>query len=81
LTIPLNKKIARWDTGNRAHLTTLGHFHQKVDGGSFLVNGSLIGYNEFAQAIGASYEPPQQVFYLIDARNGGEKTVVAPVFV
>jgi hypothetical protein len=81
LTIPLNKKIAKWDTATRANLTTLGHFHQKVDGGSFLVNGSLIGYNEFAQAIGASYEPPQQVFYLIDARNGGEKTVVAPVFV
>jgi hypothetical protein len=81
LTIPLNRKIARWDTATRASLTTLGHFHQKFDGGSFLVNGSLIGYNAFAQAIGASYEPPQQVFYLVDARNGGEKTVVAPVFV
>jgi hypothetical protein len=81
LTIPLAKKIAKWDTATRANLTTLGHFHQKFDGGNFLVNGSLIGYNEFAQAIGASYEPAQQLFYLIDARNGGEKTVVAPVFV
>lgn len=81
LTIPLNKKVAKWDTATRASLTVLGHFHQKFDGGSFLVNGSLIGYNEFAQTIGAAYEPPQQVFYLVDARNGGEKTVVAPVFV
>lgn len=81
LTIPLNKKIASWNTASRANLTVLGHFHQKFDGGSFLVNGSLIGYNQFAQAIGASYEQPQQLFYLVDARNGGEKTVVAPVFV
>lgn len=81
LTIPLNKKIANWDTATKASLTVLGHFHQKYDGGRFLVNGSLIGYNEFAQTIGASYEPAQQVFYLVDARNGGEKTVVAPVFV
>lgn len=81
LTIPLNKKIAKWDTATRANLTVLGHFHTKFDGGNFLVNGSLIGYNEFAQTIGAPYEPPQQVFYLVDARNGGEKTVVAPVFV
>lgn len=81
LTIPLNKKIAKWDTGRRVNLTVLGHFHQKFDGGNFLVNGSLIGYNEFAQAIGAQYEPPQQVFYLIDARGGGQKTVVAPIFV
>lgn len=81
LTIPLNKKIAKWDTGRRVNLTVLGHFHQKFDGGNFLVNGSLIGYNEFAQVIGAQYEPPQQVFYLIDARGGGQKTVVAPIFV
>jgi len=81
LTIPLNKKIARWDTATKANLTTLGHFHQRVDGGNFLVNGSLIGHNTFAQAIGCSYEPPQQVFYLIDARGGGQKTVVAPIFV
>lgn len=81
LTIPLNKKIAKWDTARRADLTVLGHFHQKFDGGSFLVNGSLIGYNQFAQVIGASYEQPQQVFCLIDARGGGQKTVVAPIFV
>jgi len=81
LTIPLNKKIASWDTATKANLTVLGHFHQKTDGGRFIVNGSLIGYNEFAQTIGAGYEPAQQVFYLVDARNGGEKTVVAPVFV
>ena len=81
LTIPLNKKVASWDTATRASITVLGHFHQKFDGGKWLVNGSLIGYNEFAQTIGAQYEPPQQVFYLVDARNGGEKTVVAPVFV
>lgn len=80
ITIPIRKKIAAWDKAQAADLTIMGHFHQRMDGGDFLVNGSLIGYNEFAQAIGASPEEPQQQFFLIHARNGGEKSVVAPIW-
>jgi hypothetical protein len=80
ITIPIRKKLAAWDKAQPANLTIMGHFHQRMDGGDFLVNGSLIGYNEFAQAIGASPEEPQQQFFLIHARNGGEKSVVAPIW-
>jgi hypothetical protein len=81
VTIPLRKKIAQWDKSIRAHLTCLGHFHQRQDGGDFIVNGSLIGYNEFAQTIGASPEAPVQSFFLIHNRNGGEKSITAPIWV
>lgn len=77
ITVPVNKAIAGWNRSRTAHLDCFGHFHQRFDGGNFLANGSLIGYNEFALAIKASYEPPQQQFALIDSRHG--KTVVAPI--
>lgn len=80
ITIPIRKKIAAWDKAARADLTVMGHFHQFLDGGDFLVNGSLIGYNEFAQAIGASPEEARQAFFLIHARNGGQKSIVAPIW-
>ena len=52
---------------------------QFFDGGNFISNGSLIGYNAFAVKIGASYEPPRQAFCLIDSKRG--KTGVFPIFV
>lgn len=80
ITIPIRKKLAAWDKAIRADLTVMGHFHQRIDGGDFMVNGSLIGFNEFAQAIGASPEEPQQSFFLVSARNGGQKSMVAPIW-
>lgn len=77
LTVPLNKAVYGWNRGRRADLDVLGHFHQFFDGGNFVVNGSLIGYNDFALAIKASPEPPVQAFFLIDSKFG--KTVVCPV--
>jgi hypothetical protein len=79
ITIPLNKMIDRWNKSYRVYLDMLGHFHQKFDGGNFLVNGSVIGYDAYAISIGASPEPPQQVFFLMDNRKG--KTVVAPIII
>jgi len=78
VTVPLNKAIAQWDKLQKADLDILGHFHQKFDGGKFIVNGSLIGYNAYALSIKASYEKPTQVFFLISKKHG--KTVVAPIF-
>lgn len=77
LTIPMNKAIAQWDKTIRADLTCCGHWHSQLDGGNFLVNGSLIGYNAFALFIKAPYETPRQLFFLIDKKRG--KTTVAPI--
>jgi hypothetical protein len=80
LTIPLNKAIAQWDRAMKADLTLVHHFHQRFDGGHFLVNGSLIGYNTYAQAIKAAFEEAQQQFFLIHARGGGQKSGVFPIW-
>jgi hypothetical protein len=74
----VNKKIAKWNQAIKADLDVFGHFHQMTDGGHWICNGSLIGYNTFALQIGASYEEPQQAFFLIEESKG--KTLVAPIF-
>lgn len=78
--IPLRKAISQWDKMKKANLTVMGHFHTMTDGGAYIVNGSLIGYNAFGQFIKADYEPPQQVFFMVHNRKGGEKSVVAPIW-
>lgn len=80
ITIPLNKRLAQWNSTQRCDLTVLGHYHQFFDGGRFLVNGSMIGYNNFAKNFGFTYEDPQQAFFLVHARKGGQKSVVAPIW-
>lgn len=77
LTIPLNKKIAQWDKAVKADLTVLGHFHQFLDGGISIVNGSMIGYNSYALEIAAGFEKPKQALFLIDKKRG--KTMTCPI--
>ena len=71
------KKIAQWNKGKKVDYDFFGHFHQAKDGGNFLCNGSLIGYNAYAVFIGADYERPKQNICLIDKKRG--KTIVAPI--
>ena len=77
LTIPVNKAIAQWNKTRNADLDVFGHWHQQFDGGNFLCNGSLIGYNAFALFIKAGFEAPKQLFFLIDKKRS--KTVVCPI--
>jgi len=77
LTIPANKAIASWNNARRVDLDVFGHFHTAFDGGNFISNGSLIGYNGFALSIKAPYEPPRQQLFLLDKRRG--KTCVWPI--
>ena len=76
--IPVNKAIAQWNRFKKAYLDIFGHFHQFIDGGNFICNGSIIGYGPFSLLIKAAYEPPRQSFLLIDKNRG--KTIVAPIF-
>lgn len=68
--IPTNKAIAQWNKGRRADLDVFGHFHQMRDGGNFICNGSMIGYNSFALSIKADYEQPKQALFLLDKKRG-----------
>ena len=77
ITIPINKAVAQWDKAFKADLSIMGHFHQFFDGGNFITNGSLIGYNTYALSIKASFEKPKQALLLIDRDRG--KTCVWPI--
>lgn len=79
ITIPINKAVAQWDRVRRCDYHNFGHFHQYIDTGNVVVNGSLIGFNSYAMGIKASPEPPQQAFYLIDSKRG--KTAKSPIWV
>jgi len=75
--IPANKAIAQWNKAKPATLDCFAHFHQLKDGGNFISNGSVIGYNPFAINIKADYEPPRQAFFVIDSKRG--KTFTCPI--
>jgi len=77
ITIPVNKAIAQWNKSKVAGLDVFGHYHQFFDGGNFITNGSLIGYNTYALSIKASFEKPKQALLLIDRDRG--KTCVWPI--
>lgn len=47
-----------------------GHFHTTLAPQNALSNGSLIGYNQFAQTIRCSPEPPQQWVFEIHSKWG-----------
>lgn len=78
LFTPTYDAIDNWNKAKRADLDVFGHFHQMRDGGNFLCNGSLIGYNGFAQRIKASYEEPKQTLFLMDKKRG--RTCTWPVY-
>ena len=79
MTIPVNKAIAKWNSIRPAYLDIFGHFHETVDGGQFVANGSLIGYNAYAISIKAQFQEPKQSLILIEKERG--KSFVAPIHV
>jgi hypothetical protein len=77
LFVPALRAIAQWNRGRRADLDLFAHHHSFRDGGSFICNGSLIGYNAYALSAKCEFEKPKQAMFLIDRDRG--KTFVAPV--
>jgi hypothetical protein len=77
ITIPLNKRIARWNKTLRAALHVYGHYHYYYDQADAVGNGSLIGYTVASQDWGFSAEPAQQAMFLIDPKRG--KRLATPI--
>lgn len=75
--IPVNKAVSQWNKGKHADLDVFGHFHQSRDGGNFICNGSMIGYNSYALSIKADYDRPSQTMFIIDKKRG--RTFTMPV--
>lgn len=59
-------------------LLIMGHWHTLTYGPSFIVNGSLKGYDEYAFEQNFGFEPPQQAAWLMTPEHG--RTMTAPVF-
>lgn len=78
LTVPLIKAIHRYNGQINADYNFIGHYHQLFQATKdCMVNGSGIGFNAYAQNIGASPEQPLQGYCLIDAKYG--MTIKAPI--
>lgn len=76
--IPAYKAISQWDKAKHADLDVFGHFHQLKNGGNFICNGSLIGYNAYGVKIKADYEKPRQKFFMYSST--GEVIAEYPIF-
>lgn len=77
LGIPLLKAVPMWDSVKPADLHCIGHWHQLKDYGRAIVNGSLIGFNAYAQSIRAQFELPRQAMFYLD--TSGEKSMLTPL--
>jgi len=72
------KAIASWNKSPlKADLDIFGHWHTQMQNPKWVANGSLIGYNAYALSIKASFEPPQQTYFLFDRNRG--RTITAPI--
>lgn len=69
ITIPIIKAIAKDQVAKKYDWLVIGHFHQQFDGGRFIVNGSVIGYDKYAIDHHFEYEEPKQAFFLIDEKG------------
>lgn len=57
----------------------IGHWHQLLDMGKIVCNGSIKGYDEFASGNNFEFERPQQALWLTTPDDG--KTIFSPILV
>jgi hypothetical protein len=79
ISIPLNKAFAAWDRVRKADYHHCGHYHTQLDGGYWIANGAVKGYDPFAMSVKGAPETPRQALYVLDAKRG--KTAVTPLWV
>lgn len=82
ITIPVNKAISNWNKSEKQvpNHDCFGHFHTSLQTNSFVANGSLIGYNAYAVAIKAEFEPPSQTFFLVN-KGWNDRSMTTKLFV
>jgi len=69
LTIPMNKAIKSWNVGRKADFDIFGHYHQTMNPGLFLANGSILGFSPYAVKVKGEFERPQQSLIVIDSKR------------
>lgn len=78
LLIPVRRGVNEVRKYRPLDLTIMGHFHQRLDIGDIIVNGSMIGINPYAMHIHAAPEPRQQTWFMLDSERW--RAVSAPVW-
>jgi len=78
LYVPVRRAIGQWNKKRRVDIWCMGHFHSYLQDPSFIVNGSLIGWNAYADRLSVDYEPPKQTFFLVDKKRRC-RTVTIPI--
>jgi len=77
--VPLRRAIGNWNLNEGlAAFDVLGHFHQYGDDPNYVLCGSLMGYNAYAQSIAAPMQSPSQTIIGVDYEHG--KWITMPVF-
>ena len=66
----LKKRLAASSQGKPYDTLILGHWHQTMWRPHVIVNGSLVGYNEYAIQGNFGYDAPKQMMWLTNARFG-----------
>lgn len=64
------KRGRNQQVGQEYDTLVIGHWHQLVQMKRVIVNGSLIGYNEYAYTSNFGYEPPQQALWISNPHHG-----------
>lgn len=78
LYIPARKYIMRKFSKGNYYLVCMGHHHQYLQDTMFLCNGSMIGYDQYADSCGFPYDIPKQTFFLIESKRQC-RTVTRPI--
>jgi hypothetical protein len=80
LHIPLRKAVKSWNETERADYDIMGHYHSFLEHSTYkyMINGSLIGYNAYAERVKAVLEPPVQGYGLFHSSYGVTSTL--PIF-
>lgn len=78
LYVPARKYVQRKFTRYGLYLLCMGHWHTYIQDTMFLCNGSMIGYDQYADSLGCEFDIPKQTFFLIDAKRKC-RTVTVPI--
>lgn len=78
LYVPLRRAIMTRYSKQQIDTVCMGHWHTYIQDTLFIANGSMIGYNNFANFIKVAPEDPTQTFFLVDKRFR-RRTVTVPI--
>jgi DNA-binding Lrp family transcriptional regulator len=80
MRLDFKKRKLAIQTGNEYDYLVTGHFHTFVPNlMGVVINGSIVGYNEYATQNNLSFQPPQQGYFLVHPTRG--ITYSTPIFV